>query len=72
MTESELAKCFALLDAVRGDGANVDAVGVDFLEQVLNIDRKLARDVVSAWTRTYSGGETPEQRAGFVRKSLTK
>jgi hypothetical protein len=30
MTEAELAKCFAFLDAVRRDGANVDAVGVDF------------------------------------------
>jgi hypothetical protein len=69
MTEAELAKCFALLDAVRRDGANVDAVGVDFLEQVLNIDRELARDVVVAWAKTYSADQTPEQRAGYVRKS---
>jgi hypothetical protein len=46
MREQELAKCFT---RVRRDGANVDAVGVDFHEQILNIDRKLARRVVFAW-----------------------
>ncbi len=53
---------FEYLDCLRESGATNMFGAAPYVQEEFGVDRKTAREIVTAWMKSFSDDKTPEQR----------